>query len=616
MIVSLLLRWLGWGWMILGALAAAGQGLPGEEPLPLIYTEAAQMPALPTGPGYREAVQAAVQQRLVYRPKAGAPPPKATDGALVTFVVGATGRVGRVQVLTALGPDFELAVRAAVAKLPRFVPARQEGEAVGVYYTLGVGALGPYQFGAKALDGLRPPPGWPIGERGAWASPRLPSGESIEAALERRLVLPPAGSLGANPGRSQVEVIFTVDVTGHVVDALVGPGSGLPYNRAALQTLARLPVFRPGTYEDKPVAVWLRRTIVFPRPEELEQARRDAPPAGAPVPEVVPDDTTRVYTYVEQMPRLPRESGAVELVQLIQRNAVLPAEVRAGRVEGPVGVSFVVGRNGRVRAAQITRGLSPAADAAVLAAVGQLPRFVPGRQNGQPVAVSLALQVPLLGPGHVFGANDVAVAYAPKFPAPGLGAYLRQNLRLPPVVTKENLNGRVGVSFVVGVDGRVREAQVTQHLCASCDEEALRLVRAMPAWAPARNADGHAIAVRTYADVALPPPAAPAAPEVEEDKVYTYVERMPELPGGGGLGAIEAAIRERAVRPAAACAGRVFVSFIVRPDGTVTDAKIVRGVGGDCEAALLAATRQLPRFLPGRQNGRLVSVSFTVSVGF
>lgn len=586
MIVLLLLRRLGWILGILSTLAAAGQGLPDEEPLPLVYTQAEQMPALPTGPGYREAVQAAVQQRLAYRPKAGAPPLKVTDGALVTFVVGATGRVGNVKVLTALGPEFERAVRAAVAKLPRFVPARQEGEAVAVYYTVGVGALGPYQLDAKALAGLRPPPGWPIGEQGAWASPRLPGGEGFEAAVARRLVLPPAGSLGANSGSPEVEIVFTVDATGHVVDALVGPGSGLAYNRAALQTLARLPVFRPGTYEDRPVAVWLHRTITFPRPEQLERARREAPPAGAPVPEVVPDDTTKVYTYVEQMPRLPRESGAVELIQLIRRNTVLPAEVREGRAEGPVGVSFVVGRNGRVRNAQITRGLNPAADAAVLAAVAKLPRFVPGRQNGQPVAVSLAMQVPLLGPGHVYDAGEVAVVRAASFPAPGLGAYLRQSLRLPVVVTKENLSGRVNVGFVVGADGRVRDAQVLQHMCASCDEEALRLVRAMPAWAPARNADDQAIAVRTQADVPMPP-LAPGPPEVVEDKVYTYVERMPELPGGGGIGAIGAAIREQVVRPVAACEGRIFVSFVVRPDGTVTDAKIVRGVAESCDAAVL-----------------------------
>lgn len=615
MIALLVLRRLGCVLGVLGTLAAAGQELPGEEPPPLVYTQAEQMPGLPTGPGYRDAVQAAVQQRLVYRPKAGAPPPKATDGALVTLVVGATGRVGRVKVLNTLGPEFERAVRAAVAKLPRFVPARQEGEAVAVYYTLGVGALGPYQFDAKSLADVHPPPSWPIGERGVWASPRLP-GESFEAAVARRLVYPPAGSLGANPGSPQVEVVFTVDATGHVVDALVGPGSGLAYNRAALQTLARLPVFQPGMHKDQPVAVWLRRTITFPRPEQLEQARRAAPPAGAPVPEAVPDDTTKVYTYVEQMPRLPRESGAVELVQLIQRNTLLPAEVREGRAEGPVGVSFVVGRNGWVRNAQITRGLNPAADAAVLAAVAKLPRFVPGRQNGQPVAVSLAVQVPLLGPGHVFEANEMAVVYAATFPAPGLSAYVRQNLRLPAVVAKENLSGRVTIGFVVGVDGRVRDAQVTQHLCTSCDEEALRLVRAMPAWAPARNADGQAIAVRAHADVALPPPATPEAPEAVEDKVYTYVERMPELPGGRGIGAIAAAIRERVVPPATACSGRVFVSFVVRPDGTVTDAKIVKSLAENCDAAVLAATRKLPRFLPGKQNGRLVAVAFTVPVAF
>lgn len=98
-------------------------------------------------------------------------------------------------------------------------------------------------------------------------------------------------------------------------------------------------------------------------------------------------------------------------------------------------------------------------------------------------------------------------------------------------------------------------------------------------------------------------------------KVYTYVEQMPQLPGGGGSAAIMAAIQAR-VAPTGGCGGKVFASFIVGASGVVRDAKIVKGIGASCDEAVLVAIRGLPRFKAGRQNGRPVSVNFTVPVTF
>ncbi|MFD1468477.1 energy transducer TonB [Hymenobacter caeli] len=98
-------------------------------------------------------------------------------------------------------------------------------------------------------------------------------------------------------------------------------------------------------------------------------------------------------------------------------------------------------------------------------------------------------------------------------------------------------------------------------------------------------------------------------------KVYTYVEQMPHVPGGGGSAAIVAAIQARVV-PTGGCSGRVFASFIVGPSGVVRDAKIIKGLGASCSEAVLTAIHQLPRFEPGRQNGRPVSVIFTVPITF
>lgn len=104
------------------------------------------------------------------------------------------------------------------------------------------------------------------------------------------------------------------------------------------------------------------------------------------------------------------------------------------------------------------------------------------------------------------------------------------------------------------------------------------------------------------------------------DKPYISVEQMPELPGGGGQLAIVAAIQKAVRYPSMALRngveGKVFVSFVVNPKGEVTDVKIVKGLGSGLDEETIRAINTLPRFIPGKQNGREVSVAFTVPVTY
>ncbi|MGI4886335.1 MAG: energy transducer TonB [Janthinobacterium lividum] len=107
--------------------------------------------------------------------------------------------------------------------------------------------------------------------------------------------------------------------------------------------------------------------------------------------------------------------------------------------------------------------------------------------------------------------------------------------------------------------------------------------------------------------------------EVSEQP-FTIVEQMPQLPGGGGTEAIVAAIQKAARYPAQALAngveGKVFASFVVNAQGEVTYLKIVKGLGSGLDEETLRAIGKLPRFIPGRQNGRAVSVQYTVPISF
>ncbi|MBF9143044.1 M56 family metallopeptidase [Hymenobacter properus] len=129
-----------------------------------------------------------------------------------------------------------------------------------------------------------------------------------------------------------------------------------------------------------------------------------------------------------------------------------------------------------------------------------------------------------------------------------------------------------------------------------------------------------------FYDGDIPPPPPPAiagsdAPAVSSiDRVYTYVEQMPQLPGGGNAQAIAQYLQSHTkytddlrLNPKE---GVVFAKFTVTETGEVKDITIVKGLSRGYDHAVLDAIRTLPRFIPGRQDGKAVAVSFTVPVRF
>lgn len=117
-------------------------------------------------------------------------------------------------------------------------------------------------------------------------------------------------------------------------------------------------------------------------------------------------------------------------------------------------------------------------------------------------------------------------------------------------------------------------------------------------------------------------PAPPAAVRQKPtpEKVYTYVEQMPQLPGGGGQQAIGMELLKRLMRQPLPpidlrqqYTGSATVYFEVNSTGTVQHVKLLRATGSaSVDSALVTVTKKLPRFIPGYQNGKPVTVSLTM----
>lgn len=106
--------------------------------------------------------------------------------------------------------------------------------------------------------------------------------------------------------------------------------------------------------------------------------------------------------------------------------------------------------------------------------------------------------------------------------------------------------------------------------------------------------------------------------EVEEEQIFLVVENMPEFPGGEA--AMYKFIGKNIEYPRMAkesgISGRVFVTFVVERDGSVTDVQILRGIGGGCDEEAVRVIKKMPNWNPGKQRGKPVRVQYRMPIKF
>ena len=98
-----------------------------------------------------------------------------------------------------------------------------------------------------------------------------------------------------------------------------------------------------------------------------------------------------VYESVEQMPEFP--GGMEEMMKFLQMNIQYPANAAKNNVEGRVILQFVVEKDGQIGDVKVARSVDPELDAEALRVVKSMPNFIPGRQDGKPVAVWYTLPI-------------------------------------------------------------------------------------------------------------------------------------------------------------------------------------------------------------------------------
>lgn len=106
--------------------------------------------------------------------------------------------------------------------------------------------------------------------------------------------------------------------------------------------------------------------------------------------------------------------------------------------------------------------------------------------------------------------------------------------------------------------------------------------------------------------------------EVQEQEIFQVVETAPSFPGGDGarMKFLQENIKYPQMARESGIQGTVYVTFVVERNGSVTDVKILRGIGGGCDEEAVRVVKNMPKWEPGKQRGKPVRVQFNMPIKF
>ena len=198
------------------------------------------------------------------------------------------------------------------------------------------------------------------------------------------------------------------------------------------------------------------------------------------------------FDELANSPSFPGGDAALSL--WFDENLQYPPEAAKKGIQGTVVVSFTVEVDGAIKNVKVVRGKDPLLDKEAVRLMSIMPKWNPGKQNGEPVAVSYTLPIKFRLPTSedvgtmedekVYSMDEVEVR--PSFPDGEDAMYLwiENNLRYPPEMAADDIIGTVIVQCVIEKDGSISDIQIIKSLYPQLDKEAVRVVSKMPKWKP------------------------------------------------------------------------------------------------------------------------------------
>ncbi|NLY24482.1 MAG: TonB family protein [Bacteroidales bacterium] len=216
--------------------------------------------------------------------------------------------------------------------------------------------------------------------------------------------------------------------------------------------------------------------------------------------------------------------------------------------------------------------------------------------------------------------------------------FIANTLRYPSDAVAREAQGLVVYTFVVEKDGTLSNFKMIHNADSLLNEEALRILKQMPPWRPARfkgeivrsesyvpmyfklnkNARASTTATRPSSSATARAYAKTDMEIVENSDIYTIVDKMPEYSNGTTtLGQfISHNIRYPQEARQEGIEGRILCSFIVTADGAITNIEVVDGLHPRLDDEAVRVLGLMPRWIPGENGGEKVNVKCLLPIDF
>ena len=205
--------------------------------------------------------------------------------------------------------------------------------------------------------------------------------------------------------------------------------------------------------------------------------------------------------------------------------------------------------------------------------------------------------------------------------------WIANHLQYPEECREKGIQGRVMIQFVVNKDGSITDVKVLKSPSALLSEEAIRVVKAMPKWKPAKD-KGKVVRSHfrlpivfrlpnTQKTVTSEPTEKPITETVEE-RVFVDYETSAEFPGGAE--AMYKWIADHIKYPeeckAKGIQGRVTLSFVIEVDGSVTNVKALRSPDDRLSQEAIRVVSAMPKWKPATQMDKPVRCNYRLPITF
>lgn len=313
-----------------------------------------------------------------------------------------------------------------------------------------------------------------------------------------------------------------------------------------------------------------------------------------------------VYSFVEQQAEFP--GGIQALSDFLALNLIYPEQAIADSIEGRIYVEFIVEKDGSLSSVKILRGIGGGCDEEAIRVIQLMPEWNPGESNGETVRVKNTLPVnfslakPAISQTKIY----IEVDTLPQFKGGDemLSKYISEGISgFDPRESDTITDSRINVFFVVEIDGQISNVVVKDSTPFILKERAIEIVQQMPNWIPGKIEN---TTVRSLFAVPV------------DFNIFQVVEEQPEFPGG--MNQLYEYLKRNVKYPKFAkehgIQGRVFVNFIVEADGSITNAKVLRGPHPLLDKEALRVVNKMPKWKPGIHRGIPTRVSFNLPIKF